>query len=103
MVYTNKDNIKKRFCQVGVLAGIIAAPFTGGLSLSVTLLSALSGKKYNSFLQSDEERLDEAIYYKKRELMRSYESMKNEEISISNRFKSLEDRIKGGRIIVEND
>lgn len=62
MVFSYEDKIAKRFYQGIVLVGLVAAPFTRGSSLIVTAGGLMASRKYNSVLQTPEERFEEKSY-----------------------------------------
>jgi len=98
MGFTKKDHVAKRAYQTTFLGGLIAAPFTGGLSLIVSAGSLIASKKYNSVLQTGEEGLDERIYYTKRDIVKEYNCAKKEELDLHYKLKSIEGKVKDGGI-----
>jgi len=102
MAYKTVDHFKKRFCQASVLAGVIAAPFTGGLSFIGAIGIGLASKKYNSALQSEDEYLDEKIYYTKKEVIDEFQKARERELRLHKRFKSIEDNVREGGVYVDD-
>ena len=101
MTYTKEDHYKKRAYQAGVALGIIAAPFTGGLSLFGSIALAIKGRKYNSFLQEEDEYYDEKIYYKQKEILQIQEKFNQNEENLLKSCKTIEDKVKRGGIKIE--
>lgn len=87
MVFSYEDKIRKRIYQGIVLAGLISAPFTKGVGLVATFGGLMASRKYNTVLQTPEERFEEKHY----ELINS----------INNDKKNLEQIAKGTESAIE--
>lgn len=95
MAYTEYDSIKKKLFQAGALISFALIPATGGLSLLGTAGIYLASTKYNSFLQSDDEKIEENKFGVKKKygkVLKKYHKFKNEENKLMDKYSAKEER-----------